>query len=348
MSKEKYENEALPPQAGAVDTIAVEQQKINPRLNDYIAELAQNPFTHDMVTDPGHVIYDLAQFWPKMRGRNDEARELWRHIAEAVEAVPNRLKSSKVALRVTMGSSTVVPGALPVPKEAAVLATFDVVEGMLRRYSVPAAREAPLLEDMGIAAGLLILCQEVPPLINNFKDNRPVAMGAGDEALYGTRNKDRIITGDDPVDKVAASPRIPGLAPSPPNLADMPDEEKTSKRAHSEDKVPEAVAEEFEKTAEEEALVDGAGEEKELEAGESNRVRENEEITRGMGETEVVHAEEERRESEALLLEGERREQEILRAEQGRREQEGLDSEESREITRAFRRKRNSVCRSYG
>ena len=206
-------NETAPPLPdAALETITVEQEKINPGLNDYITALGDKPFTQDLVTAPSRVVYDLARFWPKLQGRAQQARELWGRIATIVQSIPTEQVGSTVALRIVVASSQLAPGALPAPKQAAVLATFDTVDGILRRYVVPAANEAPLLEDMAIPAGLMVLVQSVPPLTSVFEDNRPIYFIAGNTTLFGPRNRDPVLSGD------AAAAAAGAVASPSPNL----------------------------------------------------------------------------------------------------------------------------------
>ena len=179
-----------------VNSVFVEQEKLNPDIQRYLKALAkQFPFTKDSVINSRQTKLELSKFWPKLSEWNAEASELLDEIEDIVRAAPPVKVNQNIMLRVAVAASTLSPVALPEPDKSAVIATFNAAEKDLRRYIVPTSDEAQVSEDMEIPSGLIVICQPLLPLINPIGDNRKRGLGAGN--VYSERVRDVAVAGKD-------------------------------------------------------------------------------------------------------------------------------------------------------
>lgn len=197
-----------PPQAAPNNALAlnvellsasVEQEKLNPAVSDYLAAFVrQHPFAKDVLVDRRQVVPVLAKFWPPMPGRAAEARQLLDYVDETVRAFPLREPTLNFLLRIVVAPTGLAPLTIPEANEAVSIAAFDSVSGILHRTSVPRAASLPELGYMEIKAGIMVLCQPLPPQMNGYRDTVPLVDAVRDELYLGYtgRNRDKILSGD--------------------------------------------------------------------------------------------------------------------------------------------------------
>ncbi len=201
------------------NTVMVEQEKFDAPLGRYIDLLGQHPFERDVITSHKRVKNDLARFWPKTNDDGRQARRLWNMIDNVVQDMPQT--TEQILVRVSSSRTRLMPTALPVPTEKAVLATFDTKENTLVRYDVPPDSDGAIMADMGIPSGLMVLCQPLLPLQNAFRDSRPMGMGGASVFNVNEKDKPDMDARDlvlNPPDTSLPALRSPNLPPVPPYL----------------------------------------------------------------------------------------------------------------------------------
>jgi hypothetical protein len=192
-----------------VDAVTIEQQKMSPDMRDYIAELGKKkPFIKDISLDSRHIILELSKFWPVLPGRKTQAAKLWKEIEDIILSNTIVKVSPMVMVRIAVGRSEISATALPDPNQSGIIASFNVVEGILRRYMVPPSDKAQVSEEMGVPSGLVVTCQPMAMLFNPLGDNRKLGMGAGN--LYTERSRDITVGKNDPNEEqpITTSPNV--------------------------------------------------------------------------------------------------------------------------------------------
>jgi hypothetical protein len=181
--------------------IIVEQQKLSPTLQEYVRTLEKAPFIRDIKHDREHIIFELPKLWPD---QSSQARALFTIIDAAVQAIPALDMRSSIFLRVEVAPTLIGPSPSPDPNGATVVLTFDGIDGLFRKYTVPALETPPHLGGMSIPGGVVVTCQAMPPLFNVLEDNRLRGVGVG--AVYGApRTRDRLMSADEEVEAARAS-----------------------------------------------------------------------------------------------------------------------------------------------
>jgi len=158
-------------------SVVVEQQKLSSMMKKYIMVLTENyPFTKDIKLDKRRGMADIAAAWPKIPGWEAQAKEMVEYIRDIIDAIPTVEPMPGILLRISISPSRLTPVAFPEPQESAVIATFDAVKGVLRRCTFTGCEEPPRLDDIAVAAGIMMICQPLPPFINQFSDRYPKSL----------------------------------------------------------------------------------------------------------------------------------------------------------------------------
>jgi len=172
--------------------VVVEQQKLSSMMKKYIIALTENyPFTKDIKLDKRRSMADIATVWPKLSGWEAQAKEMAEYIRDIIGAIPTVEPMPGVLLRISISPSRLTPMAFPEPQESAVIATFDSVKGILRRCIFTGREEPPRLDDIAVRAGIMIICQPLPPFINQFSDRYPKSI----RPIHIEHNEERDLVG---------------------------------------------------------------------------------------------------------------------------------------------------------
>jgi hypothetical protein len=200
--------------AGAAGEVVpvIQENILDDTLRSYLQELIENrPFSFDIVIDERHVRDNVAAHWPHEAADLAQAEPFWKLIDEVVQSIPAIKTTPTVVLRVIASASPLVPQSIPSPHNHAALATFNATDGKFQRTVLPGTETLPPLVAMKVPAGLMVITQPVPPLVNQFSDNRGEGLGAGN--IYTERTRDA----HPPQDKVDVATDAPPPPPLPEN-----------------------------------------------------------------------------------------------------------------------------------
>ena len=190
------ENELPPTAEGA--SLAITEGHLGTRLRAYVLMLAdRHPFTKVIRLDPARLKGQLAEFWPDIPEWHKEAEQIWNYIEDIAHSASPLAPALNIVMRISVARTKMSPHLLPEAQGNAAVATFDGETGMMRSRTLPVSEPVPVLDDMTISAGLMVICQPLPPLVNQFSDSRPDALevSSGSEELFGGRNRDRVVGG---------------------------------------------------------------------------------------------------------------------------------------------------------
>ena len=211
------------------EAIAVEQEKLDPRVMDYIHALtaANGAFSEQITTDRRLFAGVLAQRLPKIPGREADGQALRRLIEDIVGALPTVDTMPTVQADISIAAGRLAPDILPEPNGRAVIGSFDGAEGVLRQCALPPMDELPSLDYMAVPTGLVVIVQLVPKPVDHYAKAWGLDFGSG-ENLYSERNRDKPLRYEDPV--------VPYIANPAPPLPIHPEDVRIRKAKEAQDK----------------------------------------------------------------------------------------------------------------
>jgi len=192
-------HEALPEAASA--PLVVEQEKLAPAMLDFVRVLTQvlsdKPLEWkiDRRALPGMLnafLEKALENFPPSPQRDAAAAAFTETVNGVVGQVSVSEAMPRVLVRISAARSRLEPGALPEPNEPAVLASFDAIDGVIRRCIV-AAEATPALDGMAVDAGVIVISQPALPSTQHQTDLNHPFETAG---LYGEqRYRDPLVGG---------------------------------------------------------------------------------------------------------------------------------------------------------
>ncbi len=197
-----------------VEPLAVE-------VRDYIDWLAreQSGAVVQIRVDLGRVVERLAEIWPTYEAWSAQAFDLWTLMDSVVQAAPRSAMVCEAWLRICISDSNLGPKILPSPEDCIAVAVFDAAQGVMRECVFQGLNIDPddaerVMGDMTAAAGLMLECEMISPLISSHVDTIPVVppdLDTKEAVFFSERSRAKILIGPQPIEQreLIHWPKIP-------------------------------------------------------------------------------------------------------------------------------------------
>jgi len=154
---------------------AVCDQPLTDRLKEYLSVLTKYPDRIEFRTGAGRIFHSLYGSWPVIPGWEKEAQDMCAQITEMVYPLADRLFAQAVAMCISISPA---PLRLEtIPQTSATFVTLNAKSGLANCVFLSSGAETPLLSDLSIPAGIIVLCQPLNPRYHNLSDDRVKGRG---------------------------------------------------------------------------------------------------------------------------------------------------------------------------
>jgi hypothetical protein len=180
----------------------VNQEKLDKGLASYVRALTyalakDGPFMKTMVLLDKRLASERIKAWlPQISGKEAEADRFLRHLTDSVLGSHIKTPMPQALIHFAVSLGPLSPQTLPDTKEFTTVECFDARRGTLQQCIVAPAEKAPSLDMMAITSGIIAQSQPIPVIVNRNEDNMPLFY-AGGPGIFGERNKDSVLDGDD-------------------------------------------------------------------------------------------------------------------------------------------------------